>query len=147
MKPRATARNRSCNKSSESSMFQDLAQFRYRLRLFLRFSENAARKCGVTPQQHQLLLGIAGHTGRVSATVSELAEFLQERHNSVVGLINRAVRRGLVRKQNDTEDRRVVFVSLTPKGQQLLDEVVKTPPGRNTANEGRHPVERFRSQS
>jgi len=120
MKLRATARNRSSNKSSESSMFQDLAQFRYRLRLFLRFSENAARKCGVTPQQHQLLLGIAGYTGRISASVSELAEFLQERHNSVVGLINRAVRRGLVRKQNDTKDRRVVFVSLTPKGKKLL---------------------------
>src|SRR5271154_749061 len=108
MKSRVTARPRVRQASRESSMFQDLARFRYRLRLFLRFSENAARNCGVTPQQHQLLLGVAGHTRRGSATISELAEFLQERHNSVVGLIDRAARRGLVRKQSDTQDKRVV---------------------------------------
>ena len=123
MKPRATAAPRARKKSRKSSMFQDLARFRYRLRLFLRFSENAARKCGVTPQQHQLLLGIAGHTGQGSATVSDLAEFLQERHNSVVGLIDRAARRGLVRKQSDTLDKRVVFVSLTARGEKILSEL------------------------
>lgn len=106
-------------------MVRDLARFRYHLRIFLRFSENASRKCGVTPQQHQLLLGIAGHTGRRWATVSELAEFLQERHNSVVGLVERAVRRGLVRKVNDTRDRRFVFVSLTPRGEAILAELSK----------------------
>lgn len=106
-------------------MFRDLARFRYHLRIFLRFSEDAARECGVTPQQHQLLLGIAGHTDRGWATVSELAEFLQERHNSVVGLIDRAVRRGLVRKQSDTRDRRVVFVSLTLRGEAILGKLSK----------------------
>src|SRR5579884_1043720 len=39
---------------------------------------------GLTPQQHQLLLGVAGFTGRGWATITELAEFLQERHNAVV---------------------------------------------------------------
>jgi DNA-binding MarR family transcriptional regulator len=99
---------------------RELAQFRYALRKFLRFSENAARQCGVTPQQHQLLLGIAGHTGRGSATVSELAEFLQERHHSVVGLIERAAQNGLVQRTQDTEDRRIVIVSLTRRGASLL---------------------------
>jgi DNA-binding MarR family transcriptional regulator len=125
MKPRAIYRSRTRKKSKKWAIFQDLARFRYRLRLFLRFSENAARKCDVTPQQHQLLLGIAGHTGRSSATVSELAEFLQERHNSVVGLIDRAVLRGLVRKQSDTDDRRVVFVSLTSRGEAILSKLSK----------------------
>lgn len=99
---------------------RNLAWFRYNLRKFLRFSEKAARQCGVTPQQHQLMLGIAGYTGRGTATVSELAEFLQERHNSVVGLVERAVQRGLVRKEHDTADRRFVLVSLTPQGEQIL---------------------------
>jgi DNA-binding MarR family transcriptional regulator len=106
-------------------MFRDLARFRYRLRIFLRFSEDAARECGVTPQQHQLLLGIAGHTDRGWATVSELAEFLQERHNSVVGLVDRAIRRRLVRKANDTHDRRVVCVSLTLRGEAILGKLSK----------------------
>jgi DNA-binding MarR family transcriptional regulator len=99
---------------------RDLAWFRYNLRKFLRFSEKAARQCGVTPQQHQLMLGVAGYTGRGTATVSELAEFLQEHHNSVVGLVERAAQRGLVRKEQDTEDRRFVLVSLTSQGEQIL---------------------------
>ncbi len=123
MEPRATGRSRVRKGSRKFSMFQDLARFRYRLRLFLRFSENAARTCGVTPQQHQLLLGIAGHSGRSSATVSDLAEFLQEHHNSVVGLIDRAARRGLVRKRSDTLDKRVVLVSLTSRGEKILSEL------------------------
>lgn len=103
----------------------ELAQFRYALRKFLRFSEDAARKHGVTPQQHQLMLGIAGFTGHHSATVSELAEFLQERHHSVVGLIERAEQSGLVRRTQDTDDRRVVNVTLTREGQKILDDLTR----------------------
>jgi DNA-binding MarR family transcriptional regulator len=102
------------------NVVRDLALFRYNLRRFLRFSEQAARQCGVTPQQHQLMLGVAGYTGRGSATISELAEFLQERHHSVVGLIARAVQNGLVRREQDTVDRRVVMVSLTLRGEEIL---------------------------
>jgi DNA-binding MarR family transcriptional regulator len=97
-----------------------LARFRYELRRFLRFSEKSARAAGITPQQHQLLLGVAGYTGRGWATISELAEFLQERHNAVVGLVGRASRRGLVRKAVIARDHRVVRVELTPAGKQLL---------------------------
>ncbi len=97
-----------------------LARFRYQLRQFLRFSETAARRAGLTPQQHQLLLGVAGHTGRGWASVSELAEFLQERHNAVVGLVERARRAGLVRKGLDAGDRRMVRVQLTAKGRNVL---------------------------
>jgi DNA-binding MarR family transcriptional regulator len=97
-----------------------LARFRYHLRQFLRFSERAARQAGLTPQQHQLLLGVAGHTGRGWATISELAEFLQERHNAVVGLVERAQRAGLVRKLTVARDRRLVRVELTPKGKRIL---------------------------
>lgn len=102
---------------------RELAQFRYALRRFLRFSENAARQCGITPQQHQLMLGVAGHTGRGSATVSELAEFLQERPHSVVGLVERAVQHHLVRRKQDQNDRRVVNVSLTPTGKRILSRL------------------------
>ena len=102
-----------------------LAWFRYALRKFLRFSEQAARRCGVTPQQHQLLLGIAGYTSRHKATISELAEFLQERHNSVVELADRAAGRGLVRKVHDTRDRRYVFVSLTSRGERVLSRLAR----------------------
>lgn len=104
----------------DRKLISRLARFRYHLRQFLRFSEKAARAAGVTPQQHQLLLGVAGHTGRGWATIGELAEFLQERHNAVVGLVDRAARRGLVRKQPGEQDRRFVCVYLTPRGTALL---------------------------
>lgn len=116
-----TAASRSANRIEEA--VRELAQFRYALRQFLRFSENAAREHGVTPQQHQLMLGVAGFTGRGSATVSELAEFLQERPHSVVGLIERAMQHGLVRRAQDKSDRRVVNVTLTASGKRILSRL------------------------
>jgi DNA-binding MarR family transcriptional regulator len=104
-------------------ILSELASFRYLLRKFLRFSESAAREVDITPQQHQLMLGIAGFTGSGTATVSELAEFLQERHHSVVGLIDRAVLSGLVRRESDSSDRRIVVVSLTSRGRGILKKL------------------------
>src|SRR5438552_4501687 len=104
-------------------LIRQMAWFRYQLRQFLRFSEKAARACGVTPQHHQLLLGVAGYTGRGWATISELAEFLQQRHNAVVGLVERAAQRGLVHKEQSSGDRRFVRVRLTAKGEELLGKL------------------------
>jgi DNA-binding MarR family transcriptional regulator len=104
---------------------RELASFRYTLRRFLRFSEAAARDCGITPQQQQLLLGIAGFRQPGRATLSDLAEFLQERHNSVVGLVERAEQRGLVRKRPSKRDGRAVLVSLTPEGRKLLNRLTR----------------------
>ncbi|MGH9518113.1 MAG: MarR family winged helix-turn-helix transcriptional regulator, partial [Terriglobales bacterium] len=101
-------------------MFQELALFRHKLRKFLRFSEDATRACGITPQQHQLMLGIAGFTGTGKASISEIAEFLQEKHNSVVGLVDRAEQSRLVQRAESAEDRRVVVVSLTERGEAIL---------------------------
>lgn len=106
-----------------SEALRRLAWFRYRIRRFLRFSERVARTFKITPQQHQLLLGVAGYTGRGWATISELAEFMQGRHNAVVGLVQRAAERGLVRKSPGQQDRRFVKVHLTPKGYAVLDSI------------------------
>ena len=118
-------RSTAAGRSRIQSIVRDLAQFRYALRKFLRFSENAARECGITPQQHQLMLGVQGYTDRGSATISELAEFLQERHHSGVGLVERAEQNGLVRRTQDESDRRVVNVTLTQSGQKILFELTR----------------------
>jgi DNA-binding MarR family transcriptional regulator len=112
-------------RSGIDSEIRRLAWFRYQLRQFLRFSEKSARAAGITPQQHQLLLGVAGYTGRGWATISELAEFLQERHNAVVGLVERALRRGFVRKAVIARDHRFVRVELTQEGKQILDRLAQ----------------------
>ncbi len=100
--------------------FEALAQFRFGIRRYLRFSEDAVRRDGLTPQQYQLLLALKGFPGRDWATVRELAERLQLRHHSVVELVNRAQRQGLIERTADPSDGRAVRVLLTKVGEQVL---------------------------
>jgi len=104
------------------SEYERLANLRYVLRRFARLTELEARKVGLTPQQYQLLLAIKGFPGRDWVSITELAERLQIRHNAVIGLVNRAVQRNLVRRDHDPEhpDRRIVKVSLTPEAETCL---------------------------
>jgi DNA-binding MarR family transcriptional regulator len=104
-----------------ASLLQALAEFRFQLRLFLQFSEQAASDRGIRPQQHQLLLQIAGIQDGHAATINFLAERLGLRQNSVVELADRSEAEGLVRRTEDAEDRRRVVLSVTPKGMRLLD--------------------------
>jgi DNA-binding MarR family transcriptional regulator len=99
---------------------ESIAAFRYAIRRFMRFSEQSSRREHITPQQHQLLLAIKGFPNRDYATVSELAHRLQMRQHSVVGLIDRTARLGLVRRERGKEDRREVFIYLTDKGEEAL---------------------------
>ena len=71
--------------------YRVLAEFRAQLRQFLLFSENAARKAGLQPRQHQALLAIKGFA---DATVGELAARLGIRPHSAAELVNRLVGRG-----------------------------------------------------
>jgi len=97
-----------------------LARFRYALRKLLRASEEAAREVGLTPQHHQLLLGVAGFNEKGHTTVGQLAEYMQLRHHSIVGLVNRAEALGLVQRMQNPENRREVIVALTPDGSKKL---------------------------
>jgi DNA-binding MarR family transcriptional regulator len=106
--------------------YEMLATFRYALRQFLRFSETAARQAGITPQQHQTILAIAGFPGQDQITVSELAERLQIRHHSAVGLVDRLVAQELVMREPGKADRREVYVSLTPQGNDILAQLSAT---------------------
>jgi DNA-binding MarR family transcriptional regulator len=100
--------------------YQALASFRRELRRFLRFSEDAARAAGLSPQQHQLLLAIRGHQGDSPPTVGELADALQVKHHSMVGLVNRTVQAGYLRREPSLVDQRTVHVVLTPQGEEIL---------------------------
>jgi DNA-binding MarR family transcriptional regulator len=106
--------------------YETLAEFRYALRCFLRFSENAAETAGLTLQQHQALLFIIGYPGREQVTIGELAERLQVHHHSAVGLVNRLEEQGLVERIHSSEDRRKVFIRLTDKGAGVLKSLAGT---------------------
>jgi len=100
--------------------YQRLAEFRYLLRRFLVFSEQAAQHAGLTAQQHQGLLAIKGSHHPSGIAIGELAERLAIRHHSAVGLIDRLVANGLVHRRGSADDRRQVFVSLTAKAEGVL---------------------------
>jgi DNA-binding MarR family transcriptional regulator len=99
--------------------YRVLARFRFALRVFLRFSEDAARAAGLTPNQHQLMLAVRGFPSG-EPTISDLAEWLQLRHNSTVELVQRAVEAGLLERHVDEQDRRRQRLALTGQGEAVL---------------------------
>jgi DNA-binding MarR family transcriptional regulator len=103
-----------------------LAEFRYVLRHFLIFSENAALAAGLSAQQHQTLLAIKGVPAATPVTAGLLAERLGIRHHSAVGLLDRLAEKDLIRRQRSSADRRQVLITLTPKAERLLAKLSAT---------------------
>lgn len=103
--------------------YRALAAFRYELRCFLAFSEQAARDAGIEPQQHQLLLAIGGLPAGQRPTIRTLAERLCVQHHTTVALVDKLEQRSLVQRERSSEDRREVLVRLTTEGSKLLREL------------------------
>jgi DNA-binding MarR family transcriptional regulator len=99
---------------------RNLAEFRYELRRFLQFSECCAAEAGLHPQQHQLLLQLAGAPDDVETTVSYAAERLGLRHHTVVELSKRCEEAGLIHRDQDMKDRRCIQLRVTAKGHRVL---------------------------
>lgn len=106
--------------ASEKQRFEALSDFRFRLRSFLRFSEDAAREEGITALQYQLMLHTQGFPGRDWATIGELAERLQAQPHGVVALVSRCEEAGLVMRKSSAIDRRQVEVHLLAAGRTKL---------------------------
>ena len=103
--------------------YRALAQFRYELRRFLRFSEDAARTVGLEPQHHQMLLVIKGAPADADPSIAYVAEQLQLKHNSVVGLADRLEANGLIERRRAPDDHRRVQVRLTAAGEHVLHDL------------------------
>ena len=101
-------------------LLRTLADFRYELRRFLHFSECAALEVGLQPQQHQLLLQVAGAAEGTAVTIAYAAERLGLKHNSAVELVDRSVREGLLTRKADAGDKRRAILHITHRGRQLL---------------------------
>src|SRR5579871_2267342 len=103
----------------------DLAEFRYRLRRFLSFSETASEAVGISAQQYQLLQVVAAVPVGQERSISYVAERMLLRHNSAVELVDRAQRSGLVQRVTDESDHRRSLLEITERGQQLLSVLVE----------------------
>ena len=118
------ARSRALSRSRLTQEdYTALAEFRYLLRSFLEFSENAAKQAGLTPRQHQALLVIKGYRHGDPIAVGDLAERLKIRHNTAVELASRLVEAGLVDRHQDCADQRRVLLRLTATAEQHLAEL------------------------
>jgi DNA-binding MarR family transcriptional regulator len=111
--------------SLDQSDFEHLLELRTGLRRFLRWSEQQAEAAGLTPAQHQLLLAVKGHPDPAGPTIGEIADYLVLRHHSAVGLVDRAVRDGLVKRNPDPNSKSVVRVTLRPAGAAKLDALTE----------------------
>lgn len=103
--------------------YEALAEFRYALRKFLAFSEEAASTVGLTPQQHQALLAIKGAEGADWLSVSQIADRLFVRHHTAVELVDRLAGVGMVAREPDPSDGRRIRVAVTKDGEAVLREL------------------------
>lgn len=125
---------------STKADFEALAEFRYQLRKYLRFSEEVTHREQVTPLQYLLLLQLLGYPGRQWATVAELAERLQAKHHGVVALVTRCEQLGLVRRVTSATDLRKVEVHLTPDGENMVRHLAQLHRAELNALRGRFKV-------
>lgn len=100
--------------------YRSLAAFRFEIRKFLSFSEQAAREAGIEPQQHQLLLAVRGLPESLRPTIRTISERLCVQHHTTVALVDKLEARGLLRRERSTLDRREVLLRLTEDGAELL---------------------------
>lgn len=105
--------------------YEALAEFRYQIRQFLHFSEEAVQQAGMEKQQYQFMLAIKGMPEDVRPLIRELANRMQIQHHSAVELVNRMEAKGFVRRERGQIDRREVLVALTPKGENVLAELAQ----------------------
>ncbi len=105
--------------------YQALAEFRYQIREFLHFSEQAVQAAGIEKQQYQLMLAIKGMPEGIRPRIRELATRMQIQHHSTVELINRLETRGYVRRERAQDDRREVLLALTPKGERVVGDLAR----------------------
>jgi DNA-binding MarR family transcriptional regulator len=103
--------------------YRSLAALRFEIRKFLAFSEQAARRVGIEPQQHQLLLVVRGLSADARPTIRSAADRLCVKHHTAVALVDKLERRGLLARERGSEDKREVLLSLTPAGDALLHEL------------------------
>jgi len=108
----------------DPAVFQGLSGFRYALRRFLAASERICRASGLTPQQYQVLLAIKAADG-TDMSIRHLADQLLLTHHAAVQMIDRLATDGLAARRSSERDRRVALLSLTEKGQALIEKLAR----------------------
>lgn len=113
------------SRTTSAAEYRALAEFRFLIRRYLTNTEKIARSVGIEPQQYIGLLTLRGLPDGQLPTIRNLADRLQIRHHSAVELVDRMQERGLIHRHRCERDRRHVLVHLTPRGERLLNRLVR----------------------
>ncbi len=89
-----------------------------------RITKELARRAELTGPQ-LTVLKLLEQLGDLS--LSGLSERIRAQNSTVTGIIDRMEREGLVVRERSQEDRRVVFIRLTPKGRELAKDIPVEP--------------------
>lgn len=108
----------------------DLEQDVHEIEYLLRQVALAVKKRGrqilgrfeITPPQFDALLVVSRHPG---LTMGELCNRLYLASSTVTDLVDRMEKAGLVTRERDANDRRVVRLRPTERGQELIQEVLR----------------------
>jgi DNA-binding MarR family transcriptional regulator len=111
--------------SDPSVDYETLARFRYELRKFQAFSQLAAKRAGLTTQQHQALLAVRGFSRQGPVSVGDLAGYLLIRHHTAVELVDRMTGLRILSRSADGVDGRRVVLTLTKEGERRLQKPSK----------------------
>jgi MarR family transcriptional regulator, organic hydroperoxide resistance regulator len=94
------------------------------------------RRRGISVPVWRVLASLVGSSGE---TVTGLAETCLLQQPTMTKLLDRMVRDGLVRRSQDTRDRRVVRVALTARGEMIASELVQAAKLHEVEVLARHP--------
>ena len=94
------------------------------------------RRRGISVPVWRVLASLVGSTGE---TVTGLAEVCLLQQPTMTKLLDRMVRDNLVKRTQDTRDRRVVRVALTARGETIAAELVQAAKAHEAEVLARHP--------
>jgi DNA-binding MarR family transcriptional regulator len=118
MSPRSSS-----SKMLKASDFRKHAEFRHWLRKFLSTSEANARNAGLGASQYNLMLAVKGLPENSQPNISTVADRLMVESHSVVELVDRCVKGGLMERFREGSDQRLVFVRLTELGNEVVERI------------------------
>ena len=89
-------------------------------RKMTRYYNNKLAPYGITIVQSWVLFYLSTHSG---SSLKDIAAAVQLDSPVVTGLIDRLEKEGLVVREEDSEDRRSLKISLTPRGREVVAEI------------------------
>jgi DNA-binding MarR family transcriptional regulator len=79
------------------------------------------KSAGLTGSQFAVLLGTAYRQGEIGVTIRDLADHVHLASTHVTTEVGRLIRKGLLTKKANLADKRSVLVSLSKKGEQMVE--------------------------